>query len=156
MSPLVSEGNTIYVPAECLVGDERKKVTVSWSQMMRTRTQEYWVCNYQVKSGGNLDGVIYIQTDKVDEFKSKKTGGDEFTLTVDNTFQYGQNKEQTKRFLVFHNKDNKPFQHRFVATTLSAFGKKGADIVRDLGFKGSADFVEGHAKDLFGDYLHNY
>jgi len=51
-----------------------------------------------------------VQSDKLEEFKSKKTGGEDFTFTVDETFQYGSNDDVTIFFLVFHNQDNKPFQ----------------------------------------------
>jgi len=46
----VNKGNTILVPAESLGGEERKKITVSWSQWLGTRSQEYYVCNYTVAS----------------------------------------------------------------------------------------------------------
>ena len=59
---------------------------------------------------GNAEGVIFVQADKIDEFKSKKTDGEDFTVTVDGSFQYGQNKQQTTRFLVFHDTNNKPYQ----------------------------------------------
>lgn len=59
---------------------------------------------------GDAVGVIYVEANKLDEFKAKKTSGDDFTLVVDDSFQYGQNKEQTKRFLVFHDKEHKPYQ----------------------------------------------
>jgi len=51
-----------------------------------------------------------VQADKVDEFKSKKTDGEDLTVTVDESFEYGQNVDMTKRFLVFHNTDNRPYQ----------------------------------------------
>jgi hypothetical protein len=53
MSSLVEKGNTIHVPVESLGGEESNKVTVSWSQMLKTRTQDYYVCKYTVKSGGS-------------------------------------------------------------------------------------------------------
>lgn len=51
-----------------------------------------------------------MQADKVDEFKSKATGGEDLTVTVDDAFEYGQDRRETKRFLVFHNPDNRPYQ----------------------------------------------
>ena len=50
-----------------------------------------------------------MQADKVDELKSKKTEGEDLTVVVDDSFEYGQNVEKTKRFLVFHNTDNRPY-----------------------------------------------
>lgn len=52
MSSFVEKDNTIYVPAEFLGGEKGRKVNVTWSQSLRQRNQEYWVCKYTVKSGG--------------------------------------------------------------------------------------------------------
>ena len=52
MSSLVEKGNTIHVPAELLGGEKSSKFTVTWSQNLRTRNQEYYTCTYTVKSGG--------------------------------------------------------------------------------------------------------
>ncbi|CAN9169504.1 unnamed protein product [Alternaria alternata] len=90
----------------------------------------------------------------LDEFKSK-TGGDDFCVTVDDSFQYGQKKDKTNRFLVFHNKDNKPFQHRYVENTLTQLGGRAVDIIEWLGYK-DINTVEEYAKRFVGDYLHNY
>ena len=130
MSSLVAKGNTIHVPAQFLGGDQGKKITVSWSQNLKSRSAEFWICKYTVKSGGkrtiphtallamlirhsgSSSGVIFVQANKLDEFKAKKTAGEEFTLEIDDSFQYGQDKALTKRFLVYHDKGNKPYQVR--------------------------------------------
>jgi hypothetical protein len=52
MSSLVAKGSTIHVPAEFLGGEKGKKITVTWSQSLRSRTAEYWICKYSVESGG--------------------------------------------------------------------------------------------------------
>jgi len=52
MPSLVEKGNTIHIPAHFLGGEKSEKITLSWSQWLRTQTQEYYVCNYTVKSGG--------------------------------------------------------------------------------------------------------
>jgi len=52
MSSLVQKGDKIHVPAELLGGEKSKTVTVTWSQKMKTRTQDYYMCTFDVKSGG--------------------------------------------------------------------------------------------------------
>ncbi|KAE8219654.1 hypothetical protein CF319_g6690 [Tilletia indica] len=42
------------------------------------------------------------------------------SIKVDSDFQFGQQTDGKNRFLVYHNKANKPFQHRFVETTLAS------------------------------------
>ncbi|KAI4946181.1 hypothetical protein J4E86_008884 [Alternaria arbusti] len=117
----VNKGNTILVPAESLGGEERKKITVSWT---------------------GKNGLLYVQSDKLEEFKSKKTGGEDFTFTVDETFQYGSNDDVTIFFLVFHNQDNKPFQ-------VSQLEGQAADFIAGLGLKSQAE-------SFIGEYLEDY
>lgn len=59
---------------------------------------------------GNTESVIFIQKSYVDSLKNKKVSGDDLTVVVDDSFQYGQNKEKTKRWLAYHDKNNKPYQ----------------------------------------------
>jgi len=57
------------------------------------------------------EGVLFIQTSYLQQFKNKAAGDKEkFTITVDDSFQYGQKKGGTGRWLIYHNKDNKPYQ----------------------------------------------
>ncbi|KIW92486.1 uncharacterized protein Z519_06333 [Cladophialophora bantiana CBS 173.52] len=152
MAPLVNKGDTIYVPAEFLGGNNGKKLTIHWSQMLRSRNEDYWLCKYTVESGAEK---IYVQASKLEEFKQKKKDGKDFTFVVDDSFQYGQDKEKTKRFLVFHDKSNKPYQHRFVENTYTELGGKAADFLESLGFK-DAGTVEDVARRFAGDELHNF
>lgn len=77
-------------------------VSLNTSDFGRFHAYIWWI--------GSATGVIYVQASKLDEFKSKKKTGEDITVEVDGNFQYGQNKDQTKRFLVYHDKGNKPFQ----------------------------------------------
>jgi len=52
MPYLVQKGNTIHIPAEFLGGEKSSTITVNWSQRLSSRQQDYYVCNYTVKSGG--------------------------------------------------------------------------------------------------------
>lgn len=59
---------------------------------------------------GNEESVIFIQKSYLDSLKSKKAPGDDLTVIVDDSFQYGQNQEKTKRWLAYHNKKNEAYQ----------------------------------------------
>lgn len=62
---------------------------------------------------GDLSGILFVQASKLGALKSKKITGDDYDIVVDDSFQYGQDNAKTKRFLVYHDKDNKPYQVRF-------------------------------------------
>jgi hypothetical protein len=68
--------------------------------------------NKSANSGisGNEESVIFIQKSYLDSLKSKKAPGDDLTVIVDDSFQYGQNKEKTRRWLAYHNKKNEAYQ----------------------------------------------
>lgn len=51
MSSPVQKNDTIFVPAEKLGGTGDNKVTVVWSESLKERSAEYWVCKYTVTSG---------------------------------------------------------------------------------------------------------
>lgn len=59
---------------------------------------------------GDEESLIFIQKSYLDALKNKKAPGDDLTVIVDDSFQYGQNKEKTKRWLAFHDKNHKPYQ----------------------------------------------
>ncbi|KAL6712884.1 hypothetical protein ACLMJK_009596 [Lecanora helva] len=152
----IEKGNTFFVPEEYLGGSQGKKVTVRWSQMFKDRSEEYWVCKYTNKSANSSEeNLIFVQISKLEELKNKKFDGDKLTFKVDDSFQYGQKKDGTKRFLVYHDKNNKPYQHRFVENTISSLGGKAVDYVSNLGYA-DVNKVEDVARHFLGDYLRNF
>ncbi|KAL8791671.1 MAG: hypothetical protein Q9195_005754 [Heterodermia aff. obscurata] len=152
----IEKGNTFYVPGDYLGGASGQKVTIKWSQSLRNRTEEYWVGKYTNKSANSSEeNLIFVQASKLDELKNKKIDGDNVTLKVDDSFQYGQKKDGSKRFLVYHDKDNKPYQHRFVENTITELGGKAADFVSQLGYA-DVNKVEDVARNFLGDYLRNF
>lgn len=65
--------------------------------------------NYLEKKGGEL----FIQANKLQTLVDKQgQDGPKYTVKIDDDFQYGQNEERTERFLVFHDKNNRPYQVR--------------------------------------------
>ncbi|MGB3514374.1 MAG: hypothetical protein WBA93_35215 [Microcoleaceae cyanobacterium] len=134
--------------------------TIKWQQDLGSRQEEYIVVPYSVKDK-TASGSLFIQLGLADSFfdnckEDESTnplvsGG--YKIQVDNDFQYGQNNEKTLRFLVYHDKSNKPYQHRFIETTaFSNIGNKigaftsifGGDTIVDIG------------KSFIGDYLRDF
>ncbi|KAG0282273.1 hypothetical protein BGZ98_006850, partial [Dissophora globulifera] len=84
-----------------------------------------------------------------------------YEVTVNNEFKYGQNNEQTFRFLVFLNASYKPFQHRFTSvaegseamTTLGSLVKKYEGYANKIPYAGE---VMGLAKSIVGDDLRTF
>jgi len=123
----VTKGDQIVVPAADIT---KEKITIKWSQSFSDKSQDYYMCKFTNSARREYlillhclqktdcpndtaadSGVIFIQADMLDSFKGKKIDGAEFTVNVDDSFQYGQeSKDGTKRWLCFHNKKNTPYQ----------------------------------------------
>ncbi|RAH44657.1 uncharacterized protein BO95DRAFT_171834 [Aspergillus brunneoviolaceus CBS 621.78] len=151
----ISKGNTITIPTQFLGGAEGKKITVRWQQTFRDRHEDYWICKWTNKTTPGDQGVIFVQASKLEQLKSRKVDGDDLTVVVSDEFQYGQKKDQSNRFLVYHDKSNKPYQHRFMENTLTSLGSKGADFVISLGYS-DVSKVEDILKHFIGDYLKDF
>lgn len=164
MSNLVEKNDYIkFDPAT------KESVTIKWQQGGSERSDQYVVMPYTV-IGKPASGSLFIQTSLAEEFMNKSekdestnplvSGGSK--IKVDDAFQYGQDKDKdpTLRFLVYHNKANKLYQHRFIETTaFSNIGKKIQKAGNEYGgalwggiINKGADLLKG----FIGDYLHNF
>ena len=95
--------------------------------------QTYWLCTYTLPSGS--EAPVYIQTG-YDVPKKMK---------IDRRLQYGM--QDGVIFFVYHDKSQRPFQHRFRATSLQKFAYGVNEVMKftngiDLSF-------------LCGEYLHD-
>ncbi|KAF5723098.1 hypothetical protein FMUND_2139 [Fusarium mundagurra] len=103
-----------------------------------------------------ITGTIFIQVSKADEFRRKHDRSkDSYTVRIDRDFLYGQNREQTKRFLVLHDKEHELFQFRFVQSAIVAAGNEAANVARSLGIDSGVDILN-FLKKFFGDYLKEF
>lgn len=57
--------------------------------------------------------MVFVQASKVNELAAKSQGDEKFTFVIDDSWQYGQQKDGSKRFLVYHDKNNKQYQVRY-------------------------------------------
>ena len=149
MTQIVEKGDWIQFDP-----DSKKTETIRWQQKLSSRQEEYVALTYSVKDK-QAGGSLFIQLGLADSF-FKKCSKDEssnpivpggYKIQVDDAFQYGQNNEKTLRFLVFHNKDNKIYQHRFIETT--AFSEIASKIEPYIP-------LPDITKALFGDYLRDF
>ena len=140
---VVEKGDKIFVPTNQLTSTE---ITVQWNQNLSSKSQQYYSVPFfnkdkgndsrheaktaplafnftddTVPSQGDEQSILFIQKDYVDSFKGKKTGGDDFTVIVDDSFQYGQNQQKTQRWLAYHDKSMKAYQVSFCSSLNSCF-----------------------------------
>ncbi|KAH7224368.1 uncharacterized protein BKA55DRAFT_697204 [Fusarium redolens] len=146
---VVEKGNKIFIPADQLTTTE---VKVEWSKNWTDYSAQYYSVPFYNRDQGNEESVIFIQKTYLDSLKNKKVPGDDLTVIVDDSFQYGQNKEKTKRWLAYHDKKNEAYQWRFVEGLKSKLGQAALKFAG--GFFPSIDL--GMLKLLFGDYLRNF
>lgn len=115
----VEKGNKIFIAEGDIAANP---ATVNWQQNLSQKSDNYYMAVFTNKDKsiygpqipdrsllilGDTDdeqSYIFIQQGKLDALKAKSSG-DSFTITVDDSFQYGQkNKQGEGRFLVFHDK----------------------------------------------------
>ncbi|ERF69343.1 hypothetical protein EPUS_08816 [Endocarpon pusillum Z07020] len=137
----VEKNDSITVPLDKLKNDAI--VPLKWQQIFQDRNSDYYLVNYENKSKVTEEehvGMLFIEKSKVEEFKGVVKDGQ---ITVSEKFQYGQpNKAGNKRFLVYHNKDNKPYQHRFVDNMLTKYGSMGAEALEKMGMMKPNEMVD--------------
>ena len=112
----------------------RGTVTVEWQQFFFSRSQTYKVCEYTL-SGKPV--LVYIQ----EGYDTPQN------LTMDSRLQYGI--QSGTLFFVYHDKSQKPFQHRFKPTDFRDVAKMGSEWLKNYtgGVFDPAAYV--------GDYLHD-
>ncbi|KAM0297365.1 hypothetical protein ACHAPM_009898, partial [Fusarium culmorum] len=98
------------------------EVKVEWSKNLTNYSEQYYTVPFFNKDNSKEESVIFIQKSYLEALKSKRAPGDDLTIIVDDSFQYGQNKEKTKRWLAFHNKKNEAYHWRFVEGLKSKLG----------------------------------
>ncbi|MDJ1173614.1 hypothetical protein [Roseofilum capinflatum] len=164
MTELVEKGDWITFDPDSY----KKEEVIRWQQNLGSREEPYVALLYSVKDK-EASGSLFVLKGQANQFFAKcqknesenplVSGG--YKIQVDDNFQYGQNQEKTLRFLVYHNKSNKPYQHRFIETT--AFSNIGNKIAAVGSAAGEASawgkLVEQGleiGKAFIGDYLRDF
>ncbi|KAF9176099.1 hypothetical protein BGZ49_006695 [Haplosporangium sp. Z 27] len=164
---VVQLGDTVQINDIKKYVTERK--TVTWSQDWGSeKSAEFVFIPYKDSS----PGFIAVEMARIKDFQklcrtvpSNNEDWDNlepcYEFTVTNEFKYGQNNEQTQRFLVFLDPSYKPFQHRFTTassgtacmTTLGSLSKKWGSSLEHVAYVGGAIDI---AKSIVGDDLHSF
>lgn len=125
MTAVVNKGDVISISPT--IGEE---ALIKWQQDFAERNKIYRVVPFLVKETG-ASGTLFISSSmssklldmcEKDEDDNPFAPQSNYKVTVNDDFQYGQDDAGNPqvRFLVFHDKSNKMYQHRFMQTT--AFG----------------------------------
>jgi hypothetical protein len=164
---LVAEGDSITFYRTSLdVADNG--FSIDYRQDGREKTGQYVVIAATSKiEAEDIVTPLFVQQHMVKALLDKCAGQGQDKCTVEDTsaFQYRQDNDKTNRFLVFHEKTNKPYQHRFISTSIASKFAIGADALAEsaggilpaaqtasAAFRGFVDLAE----DLFGDYLRDF
>lgn len=125
MTTLVEKGDVIEFYKEPQVSTE-----IKWQQNFKDRSEVFLTIPYKVKDK-EASGSLFVEQKMADKFmkaaKKVETNKESlfkssaYTITINEDFQYGQDKEKTIRFLVYHDKNENIYQHRFASN--NAFQK---------------------------------
>ncbi|KAK4197963.1 hypothetical protein QBC40DRAFT_341586 [Triangularia verruculosa] len=170
MSAPVELGNEVII--DLFDGDALgAPLTVKWQQNFVARQAQYYrVEAYNTTTDKTVPFFIAAEYYKSSTASNpnhiSKIGtllpGEGYKVKVDDKFQFGQkNAQGENRFVVFHDKERKPYQHRFIETavlsTLAKSGEEAANkVLGNFGLGGAAASVADAAKAYIGDYLRNF
>ncbi|KAL4882466.1 hypothetical protein BJY04DRAFT_41531 [Aspergillus karnatakaensis] len=150
---VVEKNDVITLP----LGTDWALQPVEWSQKLKHCRDDYYTVEYTntTRSDPDSSGVIFISRDKLEAFKAlslDQSNHDTLTVTVTEDFVYGERKPGAKRFLVYHDKQRRIFQYRFVKAAFMNVVMAGEDFVEKLGFQDVRSITD-VAKWTFGDDL---
>ena len=142
---LVNLGDVLDIE-HAAVRDELQRVT--WSQKGKEVHDDYYVVNGIFQNPRTPDAPpvqvpVFVQANFMTYFEegcAPTARKDVCGLTVTSRFRYGQDAEKTMRFLVYHDPNYTPFQHRFIDTDMLA-------ILTKLGYR-SAKTVLGETEEF--------
>lgn len=142
--------------------------TIKWQQNLVDKTKVFKVIPFVVKDG-TASGTLFLESGLASQFlKQCEKDGDEnpfaasdnYKIQVTDAMQYGQDKADNPaiRFLVYHDKSDNIYQHRFMQT--QAFGSimyKVSDKVQKIPTLGQyLKELTDLAKGFIGDPLRNF
>ncbi|KAJ7086989.1 hypothetical protein C8R44DRAFT_752399 [Mycena epipterygia] len=151
-------------------------VHVNWQQNLSQRKADYYALTADnITTGEQVPFFIaaeyYKSSTKANPSHITKVGelveGEGYKLKVNDRLQYGQKNAQGElRFIVYHDKERKPYQrretdgehkHRFIETAVgSATAGKAAEMAKAFGVGAAGDQIMDQLKAIVGDYLHTF
>ncbi|KAG9119788.1 hypothetical protein FRC07_005024 [Ceratobasidium sp. 392] len=137
--------------------EDLMECTVKWQQDLNERSGKYMVFKAKNVTAGDTDFLVpvFVQKSHYDKAFGNANGVVDFMITTE--WQYGQRDETgASRFVVLHDQENKPYQHRFVASWLVQLATTIHGVMCAAGYADLADKVDDLGKTYLGDYLHSY
>ncbi|KAJ7878046.1 hypothetical protein B0H13DRAFT_2346835 [Mycena leptocephala] len=138
-------------------------VHVNWQQNMSQRKADYYALTADnITTGEQVPFFIaaeyYKSSTKANPNHITKVGelveGEGYKLKVNDRLQYGQKNAQGElRFIVYHDKERKPYQ---VDRCWFCDGRQGAEMAKAFGVGAAGDQIMDHLKAIVGDYLHTF
>mgnify|MGYP006157205655 CR=1 FL=1 len=122
---------------------------ISWSQDNEPMHEGYYLIgavfkNSRIKDALPVQVPIYIHRNHKDIFLEMCKDGeatDTCSLTINRHFRYGQDAAKTRRFLVMHDLNFTPFQHRFMDSNSLAILLKSSHNTASVLVGPMADFI---------------
>lgn len=168
---LAASGDAFWFDARAL-DDASNVQNVEWSQGARKHAEAYvqviGIFSEAPKATEAPPFMLFLQKDMVDAFREQHCDERRCQATITAQYQYGQDKDQTMRFVVYHNPANKPYQHRFLATNAAATYTRSMQTIADtaselkLPIPGAAQVtstvsqITTVGQNIVGDYLHTF
>ncbi|KAH7007256.1 hypothetical protein EDB80DRAFT_842525 [Ilyonectria destructans] len=147
MTTIPERGDVLMIPVYTEETDPPSAIDIQRAQHLRPKTGRYYVVKAQKQSKGNEDVLLYIQDsfykdeaseDYIGKLQGVRKEGDEFRVSIEENFQYSQNREN--RWICLHDKNYRPSQHRFM---VPAAQENLAEGPKELASKfGVGDIVE--------------
>ncbi|KAG8718259.1 hypothetical protein FRC09_012928 [Ceratobasidium sp. 395] len=137
--------------------EDLMECNVQWKQDFKPRAEKYMVFKAKNVTAGDTEFIVpvFVQKSYYDETFGNADGIVEFMVTT--KWQYGQRDESgTARFVVLHDQEHKPYQHRFVASWLITAQNLVHDVLCAKGYADLADKIDELGKTYLGDLLHSF
>ncbi|KAF4948041.1 hypothetical protein FGADI_9932 [Fusarium gaditjirri] len=161
-----TKGDVLLIPVYT-EESEQNAIEISWSQSFRTRTARYYLVKAQNQSKGGVDVLAYVQdrfykdvnsNDYIGRLPGARQEGNSWVVSINDRFQYGQkNKNGDGRWVCLHDRDNKPYQHRFMIVTVQGkLSEAAKTLAKSFGAGEIADQVMKLGNSFIGDYLHTF
>ncbi|KAJ6458008.1 hypothetical protein C8R45DRAFT_943021 [Mycena sanguinolenta] len=166
MAPCVESGHEILVPLFSTDSAE-SLVHINWQQNFAQRKADYYALTVDnITTGETVPFFIaaeyYKNSTKANAHHITKVAelvdGEGYKMKVDSKLQYGQKNAQGElRFVVYHDQEHMPYQHRFMETAIGSAGAaKAQQIASAMGFGEIGGRVNELAQAFVGDYMHTF
>ncbi|KAF5010431.1 hypothetical protein FDECE_3400 [Fusarium decemcellulare] len=145
---------------------EGGRLEIPWSQSLRTKMATYYIVKAENTSKANASVILYIQdyiykdegsADYVGKNHEVKREGNNWVVPITDRFQYGQkNAQGEKRWLVLHDKNNKPYQVREIIGCSGTATEWAKTLANSFGAGELADTMEKLGNSFVGDFLKTF